>query len=683
MSPIDQFLAEGLHLQRSGQVAEAAERYRTALSLQPQHARALHLLGLAEYELGRIEQAERKIRQSISLDAQVPEFYLNLGVILQNSGRFHEAVNAYHAALNLSPQSWLSLLNLGCCLSELNHLEAASRALRQALSIAPQNAEIHRQLGRVLLKSDQGLAEAIVAFTHAAQIQPCASVFNDLGYAQKKCGRLQDAAHSFEQALKLEPKHTGALNNLSTVLKTMGKLSEAVAACRKAIDVDPHLATAQCNLGIALSDMGLFEEADQALHEALRLNPKYATAHSRLLFNSHYQPSVNPDSLLQAHQEYDRLHTAHLTTATQRKPHDRSRVPLKVGFVSDGFGRHPIGYFLIGLLENLNPRHFQITCYSDRPQEDDFTHRIRQSVHSWRPISAITNNRLLEMICDDKIEILFDLNGHVGGQRLTVFAQQAAPVQITWMGYVGTTGLSSMNFILADSYHIPESHERFYSENVLRLPNDYISYSPPDYAPAVGSLPAIRKGHVTFGCFNQPAKLNAEVVRRWGLIMQEVPSSRLVLHYRGFDDPVVQRRIIEWFQVAQIAEHRISFHSKLPHRQLLEAYNEIDIALDTLPYSGGLTTCEALWMGVPVVTLPGNTFASRHSLSHIHNAGLGESWISGDQQDYVIKATRLATNLVELAEIRKILRERLSRSPVCDHASFALHWSHLTRNLPT
>jgi predicted O-linked N-acetylglucosamine transferase (SPINDLY family) len=281
-----------------------------------------------------------------------------------------------------------------------------------------------------------------------------------------------------------------------------------------------------------------------------------------------------------------------------------------------------------------------------------------------------TDQALADKIRADRIDVLFDLSGHTARNRLLAFARKPAPIQITWMGYVGTTGLAAMDYILADRHEIPEGVEQYYAEKVLRMPDGYVCYEPPSYAPSVSPLPALKLGHVTFGSFNNPSKITPHVVKVWSKVLNRIPRSHLVLKYRGMGDAFMIKRLSEAFAHYGIDRQRVECLGRSPHPILLEEYNRIDIALDTFPYNGGLTTCEALWMGVPVITCPGETFASRHSLSHLSNVGLTET-IADTFDEYVDLAVSLANDYSKLATIRNGLRERVANSPLCDGERFA------------
>jgi predicted O-linked N-acetylglucosamine transferase (SPINDLY family) len=384
-----------------------------------------------------------------------------------------------------------------------------------------------------------------------------------------------------------------------------------------------------------------------------------------------YCTGVTPAALAEAHAEFDRRHAAPFRGTFRRLDdvHDRHG-RLRLGFVSPDLAQHPVGCFLVRVLENLSREQHETTCYSDRTVKDALTHRLQAAATQWRDVFGMNDDRLAEQIRADGIDILFDLAGHTGHNRLLVFARKPAPIQVTWAGYVGTTGLKAMDYLLADHYEVPPGAERHYQEQVLRMPEGYVCYDPPIDAPPVATLPALDRGAATLGCFNNPAKVTLQAIEVWAEILRQLPGARLVLKYKGWDNGSVARRFTEMFVAQGIDPGRLELLGASPHAELLAEYNRIDLALDPFPYSGGLTTCEALWMGVPVVTCPGETFAGRHSLSHLTNVGLTET-IAGDLDEYVKLAVALAGDLPRLAMLRAGLRERMAASPLCDGKRFA------------
>ena len=338
-----------------------------------------------------------------------------------------------------------------------------------------------------------------------------------------------------------------------------------------------------------------------------------------------------------------------------------------------------MGYFLIQALENLDRDQCETVCYCDRTIKDDLGPRFEAAATLWRNVASLSDEGLTETIVADRIDILFDLAGHTGNNRLLVFARKPAPVQVAWIGYEGTTGLGAIDYILADRYTIPAGAERWYREQVLRMPEGYVCYDPPKLAPDVAPLAAARNGFVRFGSFNNLAKITPQVVQVWAQILGRVPGSRMMLKYKGLGDASVCRRYLDLFAEFGVDPSRIELNPPSPYAEYLSAYGDVDIALDPFPFGGGITTCDAMWMGVPVITCPGETFASRHCLSHLSNAGLTET-IAATTDEYVELAVSLAGDLPGLARLRADLRPRMAASPLCDGKRFAANFMQVLRD---
>jgi predicted O-linked N-acetylglucosamine transferase (SPINDLY family) len=666
---------------------EAIASLQEAVRLRPDDAMAHNNLERARHEAGRLAH-EHLIR----------------GVALAEQRQLLEAMACFQESLRLRPDFAEAHNNLGNALCEAGRYVEAEACLRRALGICPDYPEALYNLGNVLLRQRRWK--------------------ESLGNHEEAQEKLTEAVACYRLTLERKPDHAEAHLNLGNVSKEQEDLDEVVACYRRALERKPDYAEAHLNLGNVSKEQGDLDEAVACYRRALELKPDYADAHSNLLLTLQYRTEVTPTELAKAHAEYDQQHAA--TMYSSIAPHEKSpnsqtrlrvggaatnpggsrvrqergpsdhrphsgecgyigRPPghldtLRVGFVSPDLGRHPVGYFLVRVLENLNREQFETTCYSDRPAHDDLTARLQAAASHWRDVKGRSDDQLAEQIRADRIDILFDLAGHTAHNRLLVFARRPAPVQITWAGYVGTTGLKAMDYLLADRFEIPPQAEADYCETVLRMPDGYVCYEPPSYAPAVSALPALAKGSVTFGCFNNPAKINPQIVAVWAKILRRLPASQLVLKYRGLRTGRNAARLIDEFADHGIDPHRVTRLGSSPHVELLAAYHHIDVALDPFPYSGGLTTCEALWMGVPVVTCPGPTFASRHSLSHLSNVGLTET-IATDLDEYVELAVALAGDLPRLAALRSGLRDRMAASPLCDGPRFAANLGALLHDV--
>jgi predicted O-linked N-acetylglucosamine transferase (SPINDLY family) len=508
-----------------------------------------------------------------------------------------------------------------------------------------------------------------------------AKVHVNLGDALRRLREFEEAAACYRRALELDPARPAVYESLGNALGEQGKLEEAIACFRRALEIQPEFADAHNNLGNALKDQGRLTEAVACFHRALTLEPDHQTAHTNLLLSQHYDATSTLESIAQAHARWNQslpapLRAEHSWPDVDRAPNRR----LRLGFVSPDLGGHPVGYFLLEVLKSLDRDDAATICYSDRVMGDDMTAELRGMAGLWRDVPWLSDGELAAQIRADRIDVLFDLAGHTGGNRLLVFARKPAPIQITWMGYVGTTGLSEMDYLLADRYEVPEEYAQHYHEAVLWMPDDYVCYAPPPDAPPVGPLPSDDRGSITFASFNNPAKIGPPVVRTWATILRQVPNSRLLLKYLGFGDHGTQQYFHNLFRGEGIDPDRVELLGWSRHRELLQSYHRVDIGLDPFPYCGGLTTCEALWMGVPVVTCPGVTFASRHGLSHLSNVGLTET-IACDLEQYAALAVALARDRPRLAALRAGLRPQMAASPLCNGPRFATHLMKLLRGV--
>jgi protein O-GlcNAc transferase len=515
--------------------------------------------------------------------------------------------------------------------------------------------------------------DAVAWLERAVRLRSDAPMYHyNLGVVQQALGEQSAAEATYRRVLELDQSSTSASVNLVTVLNKLGRFSDSVALCEQLISTEPT-ARHFSRLGNAHKMLGDIPQSIAAYERAAELAPDDAAIHSELVFARQYDPAIDDDALFAEHRNWAARFCPPTTESRQIHPRSISRgpgEPLRIGFVSPDLGNHPVGIFLAPLLERIDRERFAPFCYSDRTGQDEFNQRLRASTAFWRDTKHLSHDQLAEQILADEIDIAFDLAGHTDDNRMPVFARRVAPIQISWAGYVGSTGLDTMDWLLCDRFHVPEELEPLHYERPLRMPHGYICYQPPEYAPDPGPPPSMQAGFVTFGCLNNPCKINDETVRLFAAVLQRVPDSRLIFKYKGFDDPGVRDRFIAKFDEHNITAERLAFRGGTTHGDHLQTFCEIDISLDPTPYSGGLTTCESLWMGVPVVTCPRGRFASRHSLSHSTNAGFPET-IASSFEDFVETAASLAADSDHLSEIRASLRPTMAASPLCDLDGFA------------
>ncbi len=664
----------GNALRELGRLDEAEGCYRKALATRPDSAVVHFNLGNTLLDKGNTAGAAECYRKALSRDPGYTGARLNLGGALRELGRPDEAAECYRKALEDEPGDPSILVSLGAVLRDLGKRDEAEGCYRRALELSPESALAHFNLANLLREMGKS-GEAVAGYRRAVELDPAnPSQYCNLGNALRETGNAEEAVDAYRKALGLEPENADALINLGNAFKELGRYREAEESYEKALLARPDMAEAHYNLGTVLQDQCRMGEAVARYRRALELKPDHAVAHSNLLMNLQYDPEVTPEEVLEESRAWERRQLVGIRLMSPPANEPDPERALRIGYVSGDLRRHPVGYFLDGVLDCHDRERFQVYCYANQSFGDDLTERLRGNANAghWREIFGQNDDAVACLIREDRIDILIDLAGHTARNRLAVFGRKPAPVQATWAGYVGTTGLSAMDCLITDPQETPEGTEGWYLERLVRLPDCYVCYSPPGYAPPVAPLPALRNGHITFGCFNNLAKLNPRVTALWSRILREVPDAGLLLVTKALGDPAVRERCLEAFARGGVAE-RVSLCSMLPHAELLARYGEVDVALDPFPYSGGLTTLEGLWMGVPAITLGGDRFASRHTLSHLTAAGLPE-FIVPDEDAYLARAAELAKAPERLASLRAGLRERMAASPLCDCRRF-------TRNL--
>ncbi len=647
--------------------------YRSALELNPGYAEAHNNLGAALQRQGKLDEAIATYRHALDLKPDYPAVHNDIGNVLRELGQLDEAIASYRQALTIKPDFAEAHINLGNALQQLGQLDEAVASYRQALSVEPDFAEAHSNLGNVLRELGQ-LDEAIASYRQALTIKPdFAEAHSNLGNALQELGQLCDAVAALHRALELDPNYPEAHYNLGNALGEQGKLDDAIVHYHRALELKADYPKALINLGRLFREQGMFDEALASYRRALELKPDDVVAHSNLLFCLNFLSAYDRAKIFAEHRCWGEQHAGSLRVAAKAPLNstDPERW-LRIGYVSPDLRDHSVAYFFEALLAAHDPAVVVTHCYADVPRPDRITARLRSLSSEWHSIFGMSDERVAEQVRGDGIDILVDLAGHTANNRLLVFARKPAPVQVSYIGYCNTTGLDTIDYLLTDALVDPEGQNAFYSEELVRLTRCFVCYTPVADAPPVGPLPAGEAGCITFGAFNNLAKVTPEVVALWSRILLAVPGARLVLKARSLGDAATRERYAALFLENGIAHDRIDLveriRSKLGH---LALYGKIDIGLDTLPYNGTTTTCETLWMGVPVITLAGRAHAGRVGVSLLTAVGL-EELIAETPDDYVALATRLAGDLDRLSALRTDLRSRMAASPLCDQAGLAL-----------
>ncbi len=680
--------ALGIILEVSGRLDEAIASYDVALEINPDFAEAHYNKGKALVNSKMYEEATASFERVVAINPYLENVHNSFGLAYVELKKYADAISIYLAGLRLDPQNDAIQYNLGNVNLQLGLIEDAIDCYRQAIVINPNNASYHIKLGEVFLR--QGLSDfGITEFKKAIKTQPeLVDSYLLLGDLLKNLRQPNEAIDALQAFLNGkfdkpgEPRVDFAKihNLLGLLFSSMGKMNEALKNYRTSVEFDPKSAVAHSNYGAELLSCGNLAEAIAHIETAISLEPEIHDMFSNKLYALSYYNGQSAKTLYSEHLEWEkRFAKKYQDSWPQHFNSCDPERPLRVGFVSPDLGPHPVGSLVLGLLENLSVENIISICYSSRIP-DDTTNSFRAAASIWHDVYQQSDNVLANNIFADEVDILVDLSGHTKGSRLNVFASKPAPIQMSWAGYVSTTGLSAMDYILSDKYSILEDEEQYYQEKVIRMPDGWVCYSPPKDSPEIDISPCEQKGYLTFGSFNNPRKINEDTIAVWSKILTSVPGSRLMIKYNGASPDANSDRLMGGFRENGVDCSSIILEGWAPHVELLERYNAVDIALDTFPYSGGVTTFEALWMGVPVITVPGKTFASRHSQSHLSTIGLTE-FIAKNRTEYVRLAVELADNTERLAELRCNLRSIMAASPSCDGDKFANNFEALMRDI--
>ncbi|HEY8748673.1 MAG TPA: tetratricopeptide repeat protein [Tepidisphaeraceae bacterium] len=654
-------------LTQLGRAREAADTLAQAVRIEPNSADLHNNLGNALSEQARYAEAEPAYRKAITLRPDHAQAHNNLGVALHKLGRSEEAIPVLQKALELRPANANVLYHLANALKDAGHPEEALAALREALALKPDHAECYVTIS--LIYADQKRWDEAMAAAHrAVAAQPgWAGGHNNLGFLLKLQSRNSEALAEFDKALALDPRYREALINRGSALHELGRIDDSLRAFEHSFAICGESVEGLINYSNSLKDAGRIAESISASRRAALLSNDPLKVHG-LLLEIHYDPSMSAAQILEENRRFGQVLSARV--AADRKPHHNLADPdrrLRIGYISADLRHHVVGYNVLPLFENHDRGAFEIFCYSNAPKEDDLTARFRSLCDHWRDIRPMTDAQAAELVRKDSIDILIDFSLHTADNRLGVFARKPAPVQFTFAGYPATTGLSEIDYRLTDPYLDPPGTDGFYTEASIRLPHSFWCYRPLNREQIVGPLPALTQGFITFGALTNFCKINPGVMALWGKVLSQVPDSRLLLIAR----PGSHRdQAKDTFANYGVAPDRIEFLDYLARGQYLETYNRVDMGLDTLPYNGHTTSLDSYWMGVPVVSLVGQTAVGRAGWCQLTNLGLPEL-VARTEAEFVEIALSLANDLPRLAELRAGLRSRMERSPLMDVRTFA------------
>lgn len=650
--------------------AEALDSYRKALEMNPKLAAAHTGLGTLLAETGKDEEALGCFGRALALEPADAEAHLGQGMVLQARGQTALAQASLEKAVQLAPENVEAYLQLGQCLHAQQRLLDAIACYQKAARLKEDSHAAHYGLGCAFQARGQW-DQAATHYTTAIGLAPqLAPAHYNLGIVRREQGRADEAIACFGAALECQNDMVAAHLSLSNLYLALEQPDEAVVAARRAGELQPQSASAAVHLALALQLQGDIPGAIAALRHAVEQDPGDANAHSNLIYMLHADPAVDAQTLWAEQRVWAERHAEPLTAAA--RGHKNDRAPdrrLRIGYVSPYFCQHVVSCFSLPLLAAHDRAACEIFCYADAQVADDVTARFRQSADHWRPIAGMSDEAVTEQVRQDEIDILVDVTGQIGRNRLLVFARKPAPIQVTYLGYQNTTGMSAMDYRLTDAHADPPgTTDAIYSEKLVRLPRSFFCFAPDDSAPEVNELPARAAGHVTFGWLNSMMKTTSESLDTWAKILAAVAGSRLIV--MAYPGGVFQERVHEAMRRRGVDPARVEIVKWCSQDDTLRLHHRIDVALDSFPFNGHATVCNALWMGVPSVARAGTTYASRFGGSALINVGLS-NLIARSGDEYVRIAGQLADNLPRLAELRRGLRQRMSESPLLDAAAFA------------
>ncbi len=661
----------GLVARQQGDVETAKTVFTEAIALSPENPYLHEHLGRVCLLDGTFDAAETAFRKALRLDANVASFHVCLGTALQRQGRYGAAVSAYENALRLDARHAGALCALGDTLRLMGNVASAVATLEKVVFLQPEMPQAHNNYA-LALQAQGDLDRALAHFERAAALSPRdALVQFNLGQFHDNMGHYEKAAGCYKKSISLDPDWKAPKLNLGTVYRKQGRMTESTRCFEQMLENDPAFQPALHNLGNAYRDMGQAEKAVGCFNRILATSPDLPNTRSNLLVAAHYCVVQNPSALFDAHRLWDEMHCKKAPGCYRFEASRDMNRRLRIGYLSPDFHNHSVSYFMAPIFSGHGQDQTVVFAYCDNVYRDEMTDRLQSGTDRWQMVGSLSDDRLAALIHRDRIDILVDLAGHTAHNRLLVFAKKPAPIQVTYLGYPDTTGLRAIDYRLTDAVADPPgTADTLHTETLVRLPGGFLCYAPPVEAPHV-----VKPGRdrIVFGSFNNSAKISPETISMWSTILNRLPTSTLRLKASVFADQQVRSELLAAFEKNGVSAERITLWRRSPATsEHLALYNEIDIALDTFPYNGTTTTCEALWMGTPVVTMTGNIHVTRVGASILTQVGLKE-WIARNPEDYIGKAVDLAEDRQRLKVLHNTLRERMRTSPLMDAATFVAH----------
>lgn len=649
------------------------ERYEEALAAFDAAAMLLPSTASIYFNRANLLQAMERWEEAISdydrvqaLDSQFPSLHTNRGAAYANAERWEDALDAFRAAMAQAPADVNGLHNLGCVLNKLGREKEAVEPLEAAFEIQPDNLDTRRQLVRALLKKDQPraleIAEAAVFMP-----EPTSEDWYLLGVARQTQGKRQRAIEAFQQSLALDPDFVYGSHHLASAFAEDGRLDDAITAYEAILERNSKSGDIYVNLGLAMKDRGEVTEAIATMRQGIALTDD-PESHSNMIFTLCYSNELTSQQIYDDSVAWAERHTPVVPPAPPVRPLEGRKI--RIGYLSADYHHHPAGYLYRALFPLHDREKFEVIVYANQTVGDEVSKEIFDATDRWHMVKHMSDQELADLVREDEIDIFMDLLGHTNNHRLTAFGLRPAPVQATWIGYFGTTGMRQMDYIVCDRYAVPEAEERYYSERPARMPGCMYVFQPPKIDVPVSDLPMAKNGYPTFGCFNNTAKITEEVVALWCEVLREVPDARMILNRWPFQTESVRERYYAMFAAYGVDRSRVDIVATKGREAYFRSYHDVDVMLDTFPFGGGTTTSEALWMGVPVVSLPADRLVGHMTETIVRAVGRPEILVE-DREGFVAMAKGLVADADHLAEMRTSLRAQVENSALCDLPTFA------------
>ncbi|WP_158222802.1 tetratricopeptide repeat protein [Rhodopirellula sp. MGV] len=686
-------LSNAIMLHRAGQLDSAKQIYIQIISESPTHSQAWHLLGMALYSAGAHADALQCLQQSRTFGGDDPEMLGHMALVLHANGNTADAISLLKHLLSITPNNAEFQSNLGVLYLESNQPELAREHLTTALAIQPDFPQASMNLANCLVRQNQVHDAEVIyrdllkrdpdnldvlgnlgeCLRRQSRFQESIDVLNQViparpedlasrlthARATLQIGEVEDAAELFKQMTVAFPYSAKAFHFLGTTLQELGDLQAAEKALTHGLQLSPNDADALCSIGYLHLDSERRQEAYDCFKKALHIDPAMSDAHGSLCYLMTGDPSLSPESIFEEHVRWGELHGCKTPICVHTNDRTPNR-PLRIGYASGDFRMHAVARFFEPLLRLRDKQQFETFCYYESGVNDQMTQRLKSLADHWRVTYGYSDQQVAQQVLDDRIDILVDLSGHTLGNRLTAWSIKPAPIQISWLGYPNTTGLDAIDYTFTCEVQNPHDEPTYHTEQLIRIPGGSFSFQPPPDAPEISKLPSIERGRITLGSLHRPFKISSKTLDYWTAALRACPDAALLLFNTQFNElsmHEVRSSLIE----RGVADARIEIRNQITGDSYLEIYREIDIALDATPWAGGTTTMEALWMGIPLVAVYGNSRPSRGTAGIVHHLGYPD-WIAADEEDYGVKVASLASDIDRLVSLRQNLRDQVIRT---------------------